>query len=118
MNFRFALSIAACAVAAAAAPGPAAGTDATWPVRPVRIIVAQAPGGPPDLIARHVAERLARNLGSPVIVDNRPGASGIIGIDQAARAAPDGHTLVIATLSTRAYANEPRRAARVTSPGP
>jgi tripartite-type tricarboxylate transporter receptor subunit TctC len=102
MSFRFALSIAACAVAAVVVPGRGTAADATWPVRPVRIIVAQAPGGPPDLIARHVAERLARNLGSPVIVDNRPGASGIIGIDQAARAAPDGHTLVIATLSTHA----------------
>src|SRR5947207_2914192 len=103
MNVRFGLSIAACAiVTVSVAPNHAAATDATWPMRPIRIIVAQAPGGPPDLIARHIADGLSRNLGSPVIVDNRPGASGIIGIEQAARAAPDGHTLVIATLSTHA----------------
>jgi tripartite-type tricarboxylate transporter receptor subunit TctC len=102
MNLRFGLWIAACALLASAVPATARAADVTWPSRPVRIIVAQAPGGPPDLIARYVAERLSRRLGSPVIVDNRPGASGIIGIAQAARAAPDGHTLVIATLSTHA----------------
>jgi len=98
-----ALAVTACvAVAALLSPLRATAADATWPARPVRIIVAQAPGGPPDLIGRYVAEKLSRSLGSPVIVDNRPGASGIIGIDQAARATPDGHTLVIATLSTHA----------------
>jgi tripartite-type tricarboxylate transporter receptor subunit TctC len=97
------LGLAACIGAAAFAGSLFAATaDAPWPSRPVRIIVAQAPGGPPDLIGRYVAEKLSRNLGAPVIVDNRPGASGIIGIDQAAHATPDGHTLVIATLSTHA----------------
>jgi len=97
------LGLAACIGAAAFAGSLFAATaDAPWPSRPVRIIVAQAPGGPPDLISRYVAEKLSRNLGAPVIVDNRPGASGIIGIDQAAHATPDGHTLVIATLSTHA----------------
>jgi len=73
-----------------------------WPSRPIRIIVAQAPAGPPDLIGRYVAERLARALGAPVVVENRAGASGIIGIGEAARAQPDGHTLVVTTLSTHA----------------
>ena len=50
----------------------------------------EAPGGPPDLIARLIAEPLGRALGVPVVVDNRPGASGIIGVDAAARATPDG----------------------------
>ena len=76
--------------------------DPAWPSRPVRIIVAQAPGGPPDLIGRYVAERLGRALGTPVVVENRAGASGIIGIGEAARAQPDGHTLVVTTLSTHA----------------
>jgi tripartite-type tricarboxylate transporter receptor subunit TctC len=88
------------AVAVAAFAGGAHGADADWPAHPIRIVVAQAPGGPPDLIGRFVAERLARGLGSPVVVDNRPGASGIIGVEQVARSLPDGHTLLIATMST------------------
>ena len=54
------------------------------------------------MIGRYVAERLGRALGTPVVVENRAGASGIIGIGEAARAQPDGHTLVVATLSTHA----------------
>jgi len=69
------LGLAACIGAAAFAGSLFAATaDAPWPSRPVRIIVAQAPGGPPDLIGRYVAEKLSRNLGAQVIVDNRPGA--------------------------------------------
>jgi tripartite-type tricarboxylate transporter receptor subunit TctC len=74
---------------------------AAWPVRAVRIVVPQAPGGPPDLIARFIAEPLGRAIGATVVVDNRPGASGSIGLDHAARSAPDGHTLAIGTLSTQ-----------------
>ena len=87
---------AAVAVFAAGAHG----ADVVWPAHPIRIVVAQAPGGPPDLIGRFVAERLARALGSPVVIENRPGASGIIGVEQVARSVPDGHTLLIATMST------------------
>lgn len=74
--------------------------SADWPAHNLRIIVAQAPGGPPDLIARFAAERLEQKLGVPVVVENRPGASGIVGLAAAAQAAPDGYTLVIGTLST------------------
>ena len=86
----------------AALDNAALAADPAWPSRPVKIIVAQAPGGPPDLIGRYVAERLARALGMPVVVENRAGASGIIGIGEAARAQPDGYTLVVTTLSTHA----------------
>jgi len=85
------LSVASVAVAAD-----------VWPSRPVRIVVAQARGGPPDAIARFIAEPLGNALGVPVIVDNRPGASGIVGIESASNATPDGYTLVIGTLSTHA----------------
>jgi tripartite-type tricarboxylate transporter receptor subunit TctC len=96
-------SVLALAVVLFATFAPAAlAAEAAWPARPVRIIVAQAPGGPPDLIGRYVAERLGRSLGTPVVVENRAGASGIIGIVEGARAQPDGHTLVVTTLSTHA----------------
>ena len=73
-----------------------------WPTQTIRIVVAQAPGGPPDLVARFVAEPLRQALGTPVVVENRPGAGGIVGVDLASRAAPDGYTLLLATLSTHA----------------
>ena len=93
----------ACVLAAAIFPAsPVSAAEAPWPARPLRIIVAQSAGGPPDLIARFVAEPLGRALGVPVVVDNRPGASGIIGVSTAAQAAPDGYTLLIGTLSTHA----------------
>ena len=73
-----------------------------YPSKPIRIVVPFAGGGAVDVVARALGQRMSEQMGNPVIVDNRPGASGIIGIDQAAHATPDGHTLVIATLSTHA----------------
>jgi tripartite-type tricarboxylate transporter receptor subunit TctC len=73
-----------------------------FPQRPVRIIVAFAPGGATDLIARLLAARLSESWGQPVIVDNRAGASGMVGTEFVARSAPDGYTLVLATQTTHA----------------
>lgn len=64
-----------------------------YPDRPVTLVVASAPGGQSDLIARYLAAEVARDLGQPVIVENRAGASGIIGLQYAARQAPDGYTI-------------------------
>ncbi|RJF92258.1 Bug family tripartite tricarboxylate transporter substrate binding protein [Noviherbaspirillum saxi] len=64
---------------------------------PIKIIVPFSPGTTPDLMARLLDPKLARRLGKPVIVDNKPGASGILGMDAVAKAAPDGHTLMIGT---------------------
>ena len=67
----------------------------TWPSRQIQLVVPYAPGGIVDFIARTVAQRLATQLGQPVVVDNRPGAGGIIGVEYAARSAPDGYTIVL-----------------------
>jgi tripartite-type tricarboxylate transporter receptor subunit TctC len=64
-----------------------------YPFKPVRIVVAQAPGGASDLLIRSIAQRLGDALGQQFIIDNRPGAGGNIGAEVAARAAPDGYTL-------------------------
>ncbi|MDB5728463.1 MAG: Tripartite-type tricarboxylate transporter, receptor component TctC [Noviherbaspirillum sp.] len=64
---------------------------------PVKIIVPFSPGTTPDLCARLLDQKLAQRLGQPVIVDNRPGASGILGMDMVAKAPPDGHTIMVGT---------------------
>ncbi|MEQ1772327.1 MAG: tripartite tricarboxylate transporter substrate binding protein [Burkholderiales bacterium] len=74
----------------------------TYPVKPVRIIAAFPPGGFVDLGARIISGPLGAALGQQVIVDNRGGAGGIVGTELAARAAPDGHTLVVGSVGTHA----------------
>ena len=71
-----------------------------YPNRPVRVLIPYAPGGLTDVVARHYAERLRQSLGQNFIVENKPGASGIIAIEQMARAAPDGYTIMIGNIST------------------
>lgn len=65
-----------------------------WPTRPVRIVVAWPPGSIIDVLARIITEPMSRDLGQPVVIDNRAGAAGVIGADQVAQAAPDGYTLL------------------------
>ncbi|SNS98944.1 Tripartite-type tricarboxylate transporter, receptor component TctC [Noviherbaspirillum humi] len=83
--------------------GPFA-SAADWPQRPLRLIVPFAPGSTPDLTARIIGERLARQLGQPVVLDNKPGAGGNIGTDAVAKATADGYTFGL-TISGPLAAN-------------
>ncbi len=86
---------AAGAVAATAAIGPERASAAGYPERPIKIIVPFAPAGPTDIMARILATHLGEAIGGTVIVENRPGAGGNIGIGVAARSEPDGYTLLV-----------------------
>lgn len=73
---------------------------ANWPSKPVHIVVPYPPGGSTDSMTRRLAEKLTKNLGQPFVVENRPGASGMIGTEQVSRAVPDGYTLVLGNNAT------------------
>src|SRR4051794_5437043 len=89
----------ACAVCLAVVVRGAS-AEAPFPAKPIRIVVPYAPGGLTDVVARLFSEQLRKVLGGPVFVENKPGASGILAIEEMVHARPDGHTLMIGNIST------------------
>ena len=96
---RHALKALAAMAAGMVVPGHHEAFAQAWPTRPIKIVVPFAPGGTTDLIARLIAPSMAQTLGQPVIVDNRPGAGGLLGAEAVAKAPADGHTLLMANIS-------------------
>src|SRR5947208_2892554 len=88
------------------------GALAQFPSRPIHILVTIPPGGAPDIVARVVGEKISHTLGQPVVIDNKPAANGNAAAAEVARAAPDGHTLLLAadsliTINPHVYSKMP-----------
>lgn len=98
-------------IAVAVATALAAAQAAAWPTKPVKILVGSPPGGPSDITARLFAEQLGKRVSQPVVVENRPGAGNNLAAGVAAKADPDGHTLVLSpdtvlTVNPLVYGNQ------------
>jgi tripartite-type tricarboxylate transporter receptor subunit TctC len=108
------------ALLAVAALAPAVAAAQTYPNRPIRLIIGYPPGGPTDIVGRTLAQKLGDMLGQNVLVDNRAGASGIVGNEIASKAAPDGYTLLVApstvTIQHTLYAKLPYDVTRDFTP--
>ncbi len=100
MNFKRSISTLLAALVIA----PLA-TAQTFPSKPVRIVVPFGPGGVADVTARTVAQKLSESLGQSVIIDNKPGAGGVVASDAVAKAEPDGHTLLLISNGTAVTAS-------------
>jgi tripartite-type tricarboxylate transporter receptor subunit TctC len=101
-SMRFAACLAPLVMGALAASGYAGAQSvrrADYPAKPIRMVVGYPAGGPTDVLARTVAQKLTESWNQQVIVDNRPGASGMIGAELVVRAAPDGHTLLMVPVT-------------------
>ena len=96
------LAAAALALPVLFAASPALAQS--WPNKPIKIIVPYSAGDTPDVIARLIGDKISQRLGQPVVIDNRAGASGQIGMDLTAKAAPDGYTLGVGLVTNLALA--------------
>jgi len=94
------LAIATLVLATGAMSAPAAAQSANWPIKPIRMIVPFPAGSFTDTVARVVSEKLTKALGQPVVVENKAGANGLIGVGEVAKSAPDGYTLLVTNSSS------------------
>ena len=104
--------LALTAGSALGAAAPLLHAQSTWPSKPVRFVVPFAPGGTSEIVARSVAAELSKQLGQNVYVENKPGGAGVTAMSEVAKAAPDGHTIIlghVGTLAVNPYmlANQP-----------
>lgn len=101
-SFRIVMLVTMLALLSLAPLGPAAAQDSadTFPSRPIHLIVPFPAGGPADIVARVLGQKMSQDWGQPVVIENRAGANTLIGAQAAAKAAPDGHTLFMAIDST------------------
>lgn len=104
MTERQALAGAVLSVCAVFAADAVAQGAASYPSKPIRIVVPFAPGGPNDILARIVAQKWSEAFGHPVVVENRGGAGGTIGVEYASKAPPDGYTIIMGGMSNLAVA--------------
>ena len=96
------VAFSAASLCSAQAPALAPIPAPTWPTKPIKYVVPFLPGGVSDNVARLIAQHLGERLGQPVVVENRPGVSGIVGTQAVARSAPDGYTVMGGTITTHA----------------
>jgi tripartite-type tricarboxylate transporter receptor subunit TctC len=87
------------ALAAAAIVGAAQATAADWPTRPVLVVSPYSPGNATDIVGRIVLDQVSQQLGQPFVIENRPGAGGVLGVASVTRADPDGYTLLLSSSS-------------------
>ena len=90
------------ALAAGSVALPTAFGQSTWPSKPIRLVVPFAPGGTSEIVARSVAVELTKQLGQSVFVENKPGGAGVVAMQDVAKSAPDGHTLILGHVGTLA----------------
>ena len=107
MTRRIAIAATLALLAAAALPSQA---QASWPDKPIRVLLPFPPGGPSDIVMRLAAEKMQAALGHPIVIDNKPGAGGNLGASEVARAAPDGYTWLwgtdtLTTVNPHVYKN-------------
>ena len=102
INAMILLGVMVAGLGLACTPGSAHAQTEAWPAKPIKYVVPFAPGGVSDAVARLVAQHLGNRLQQPVVIDNKPGVSGILGTQAVARAAPDGYTLMGGTITTHA----------------
>jgi len=107
-----AVTLAACA---AIAVSGAAGAQ-SYPSKPIKLLVPLAAGSTADIVSRFAADELAKALGQPVVVENKPGAGGTIAMTELARAAPDGYTIAFASQGTLVFNRRSTRALDTTRP--